>query len=89
MAVIALPGHCPTLSATDSIAGAAVSRMGIAFLPTWLVGDEIAKGKLRIAPRHDAPVTALWPFLEISRPGSEGGHKLHAALSKETNWLQL
>lgn len=39
--------------------------MGIAFLSTWLAGDEIAKGELRIipvtTPNYDAPVTALWP----------------------------
>lgn len=43
---------------------AAVGGMGIAFMSTWLAGDEIAKGQLRIlpvkTPENDAQVTALW-----------------------------
>ncbi|EPC4574839.1 LysR substrate-binding domain-containing protein [Klebsiella variicola] len=49
----------------EALRNAAVGGMGIAFLSTWLAGDEIAKGELRIipvtTPNYDAPVTALWP----------------------------
>ena len=49
----------------EALRDAAVSGMGIAFLSTWLAGDEITNGKLRTipveTPEYDAPVTALWP----------------------------
>lgn len=49
----------------EALRDAAVSGMGIAFLSTWLAGDDIRKGNLRIipvaTPEYDAPVSALWP----------------------------
>ncbi len=58
----------------EALRDAAVSGMGIAFLSTWLAGDEIAKGQLRIIP---VTTPSMMPrlrrcglFQEISHPGS-------------------
>ena len=71
----------------EALRDAAVGGMGIAFLSTWLAGDEIAKGELMIipvtAPKHDAPVTALWPVSRNLSPRIRVVvDKLYAALNK-------
>ncbi|MFH3046990.1 LysR substrate-binding domain-containing protein [Klebsiella michiganensis] len=49
----------------EALRDATVRGTGIAFLSTWLAGEEIAKEELRIipvtTPEFDVPVTALWP----------------------------
>lgn len=49
----------------EALRDAAVRGMGIAFMSTWLAGDAIAKGDLRVlpidTPEYDASVTILWP----------------------------
>lgn len=49
----------------EALRDAAVSGMGIAFLTTWLAGDDIQRGRLQIipvaTPESDSPVSALWP----------------------------
>lgn len=49
----------------EALRDAAVSGMGIAYLTTWLVGDDIQRGRLQIipiaTPESDSPISALWP----------------------------
>ncbi|PRD15427.1 LysR family transcriptional regulator [Pantoea coffeiphila] len=71
----------------EALRDAAVSGMGIAFLSTWLAGDEITDGKLRIipveTPEYDAPVTALWPVSRNLSPRIRVVvDKLYAELNK-------
>lgn len=73
----------------EALRDAAVSGMGIAFLSTWLAGDEIAKGQLRIipvtTPVYDAPVTALWPVSRNLSPRIRAVvDRLYAAFNEET-----
>lgn len=73
----------------EALRDAAVSGMGIAFLSTWLAGDEIAKGQLRIipvtTPEYDAPVTALWPVSRNLSPRIRAVvDRLYAAFNEET-----
>lgn len=72
----------------EALRDAAVRGMGIAFLSTWLAGDEIAKGELRIlpvkTPEYDVPVTVLWPVSRNLSPRIRVVvDKLHSALSRE------
>ena len=73
----------------EALRDAAVRGMGIAFLSTWLAGDEIAKGELRIlpvkTPEYDAPVTALWPVSRNLSPRIRVVvDRLYAAFNTET-----
>ncbi|MDH8145912.1 LysR substrate-binding domain-containing protein [Klebsiella pneumoniae] len=73
----------------EALRDAAVGGMGIAFLSTWLAGDEIAKGQLRIipvkTPENDAPVTALWPVSRNLSPRIRAVvDRLYAAFNEET-----
>lgn len=49
----------------EALRDAAISGMGIAFLSTWLAGEDIQRGRLQIiplaTPEYDSPVSALWP----------------------------
>ncbi|EJO2872339.1 TPA: hypothetical protein ACH1RB_002936 [Klebsiella pneumoniae] len=69
---------------------AAVSGSGIAFLSTtWLAGDEIAKGVLRITPvvthEYNVPVTALCPVSRNLSPRIRAVvDRLYAAFNEET-----
>ena len=72
----------------EALRDAAVRGMGIAFLSTWLAGEEIAKGTLSIipvkTPDDDAPVTALWPVSRNLSPRIRVVvDKLFAALHQE------
>lgn len=72
----------------EALRDAAVRGMGIAFLSTWLAGNEIAKGELRIipvtTPEYDAPVTALWPVSRNLSPRIRVVvDRLYTALSKD------
>lgn len=77
------------VSQGEALRDAAVGGMGIAFLSTWLAGDEIAKGQLRIipvkTPENDAPVTALWSVSRNLSPRIRVVvDRLYAAFNKET-----
>lgn len=73
----------------EALRDAAVGGMGIAFLSTWLAGDEIAKGQLRIipvkTPENDASVTALWPVSRNLSPRIRAVvDRLYAAFNEGT-----
>jgi len=57
------PRH--TISHGEALKDATVSGMGVAYLPTWLAGDDIRSGRLEVipirTPAEDLPITALWP----------------------------
>lgn len=56
----------------DALSDAAIAGMGIAWLPTWLVGDEIAAGRLEaiaaFRPIVNAEIHALWPATKSLAP---------------------
>jgi len=63
--ILLAPNIRHIVSHGEALRDAAVRGMGIAFMSTWLAGDEIAKGDLRIlpikTPEYDTSVTTLWP----------------------------
>ncbi|WP_410173082.1 LysR substrate-binding domain-containing protein [Klebsiella michiganensis] len=78
----------------EALRDAAVRGTGIAFLSTWLAGEEIAKEELRIIPvtipEFDVPVTALWPVsINLSPRIQVVVDRLYAAFSKETTRTRL
>lgn len=54
-----------TVSHGEALKDAAVAGMGLAYLPTWLIVDEIVAGRLDVVPvttpAQDFAITALWP----------------------------
>ncbi|TKI06506.1 LysR family transcriptional regulator [Martelella alba] len=76
----------------EALRDAAVSGMGIAFLSTWLAGDDIRKGHLRIiplaTPEYDAPISALWPVSRHLSPRIRVVvDKLYAVLSRDADQI--
>jgi DNA-binding transcriptional LysR family regulator len=57
------PRH--TVSHGEALKDATVSGMGLAYLPTWLMVDDIMSGHLEVipirTPAENLPITALWP----------------------------
>ena len=57
------PRH--TISHGEALRDATVNGLGVAYLSTWLAGDDLRSGRLEVVPIptpvEDVPMTALWP----------------------------
>ncbi|HEY0198463.1 MAG TPA: LysR family transcriptional regulator [Rhodanobacter sp.] len=57
------PRH--TISHGEALRDATVNGLGLAYLSTWLAGEDLRSGRLEVVPistpAEDVPISALWP----------------------------